>query len=443
MKIIENCILINTNDETHRCILINTLNGNTSVLTDAETQFFEKWKDKQDIQPISEEEDKFLSQLEKYDYLTPNEDSEANMVEEILSKCRVRHEAIKSNVSGVVFVVTYQCNFSCPYCYEDASSYTVDKIITTSMADKIFEIHNNNIKNIAFYGGEPFLPQTKEIIKYIISKAPSAKYSSTTNGYYLLEYFDLLSGLDIQNIMVTLDGPEDIHNRTRILKGGGKTYSKIIEGINLYLNHNILIKIRMNVSNYNKQFCLDLRNDFINKYSEKYEKGILMFELQPLFQTDAKTKDELNRLLFFDKNLSEGAPSKYNMMSLTVSSILKNFINNNKKLFLHKYCFCDAEGKRRFYDAEGNIYSCILSLKNPKAIVGKYYPEYFLNENSILTRNIEKIPKCKTCKLKFLCGGGCANGIIDEMGDVMKPNCNIILNELNNVMPELFREYII
>lgn len=54
--------------------------------------------------------------------------------------------------------------------------------------------------NIALYGGEPLLLQNKEIIEYIISKAPNAKYSITTNGYNIIEFIDILSRIDINNI---------------------------------------------------------------------------------------------------------------------------------------------------------------------------------------------------------------------------------------------------
>ena len=62
-----------------------------------------------------------------------------------------------------------------------------------------------------------------------------------------------------------------------------------------------------------------------------------------------------------------------------------------------------------------HIYSCILSLKNKTATVGKYFPQHYMKEESILTRNIETVEVCKKCKLKFLCGGGCAYEIMQNL----------------------------
>jgi uncharacterized protein len=314
--------------------------------------------------------------------------------------------------------------------------------MTKDMVDKIFKLNNNDLKRITFYGGEPFLPQTMSIVKYIISKAPNAMYSATTNGYHLIDFFEILSNLRISNIMVTLDGPKEYHNKTRILKNGGETYDQVTHGIDKFLNNKIPVKIRMNISRDNLKQCMALREEYIHKFKSQYDAGILMFELQPIFQINPETKAELDEAIFYEKVSPNGAPSKYNMMSVTVSPVLNAFINNSKKHFRPRYCHCNAEWKSRFYDAEGNIYSCILALKNTAAAVGTYYPDFFLKQKSMLSRNIESIAQCRECKLKFLCGGGCANAIIDKNGDVMKPNCDMIVNEVYNELPKLFRRYI-
>ena len=441
MKLIENMVCIKVNDDENRSLIINTLNGNINVISEEEAIWVQKWKEKNDILPLTVEEEKFVKELTENEYIVENSEYEKIIEEKIFDTARERHKAIRERLSGAVFVVTYKCNFRCPYCYENAINCKDREILTKDMVDKIFELHNNKLEKIAFYGGEPLLPDTKGIIQYIISKAPYASYSVTTNGYYLSEFFDIFSKIYVDNIMVTLDGPENIHNVTRILKDGSGTYQKIVDGIKKFLENSIPIKIRMNISKKNIEECLKLRETFINEFKEQYSKGILMFELQPIFQINPKEKSDLNEKIFFEKSTSHGNKYKYNMMAHTVSPILNKFINNSKKSFRPRYCNCDAEGKRMFYDTKGDIYSCILSLKNNVASIGKYYPEYYLKENSIYTRNIETIEECRNCKMKFLCGGGCANAIIDEKGEVMKPNCVAILNEVNHELPKLFRKY--
>jgi uncharacterized protein len=318
--------------------------------------------------------------------------------------------------------------------------------LTKLMVDQVFSLHNDELDRIAFFGGEPFLLRNKEIIQYIVSKAPEAIYSATTNGYYLEEFFDILHPLNISHIMVTLDGPQEIHNQTRKLKSGKETFYKVARGIHLYLKNSIRIKIRMNISDENLDACLQLRNEYINNFPEEYEKGQLLFELQPIFQNSLEERKKIEEKIYFPEIMGgEFSPvtSKYNMMTRTASYPLSVFVKNIKYRFGPKYTHCDAESTRRFYDSDGNIYSCILALGNPAAAIGTYYPEVLYKSSSMLNRNIETIEKCSQCKLRFICGGGCALGIMSPDGDTNKPNCVAIRHDLYVELPKLFDKYII
>lgn len=78
-----------------------------------------------------------------------------------------------------MFMVTYDCNFRCPYCYESEVSEGgrkwTKKTFTKDLVDRAFdamlEIEPNRQKHsnlITLYGGEPLLAQNHDIIKYIV-----------------------------------------------------------------------------------------------------------------------------------------------------------------------------------------------------------------------------------------------------------------------------------
>lgn len=443
MKLIDSMVLTDVDDESDLGIIINALNGKICVISGEEKQFIRKWTNLEEITPEGDGEKALLKELHESGFLVQNKKEEEHIVSHILSICREDHKRIAESRGGVVFVVTYMCNFACPYCYENAVAYCNNKILSEEMVDKIFELHHNSIPQIALYGGEPFLPETRKIIEYIISKAPGSVYSATTNGYYLPDYVDLLKKIKVNNIMITLDGTREIHNKTRVLGNGMGTYDQVIKGIEICLSNLIPVKIRMNISEMNMKDCLELREEFIGQYKEEYETGILSFELQPVFQLSPEKKDKIKEKIYYNGIRNQEAPFKYNVITHSVSPILKAFVNNSKKAFKPRYCNCDAESKRLFYDPEGDIYSCILSLKNKTATVGKYFPQHYMKEESILTRNIETVEVCKKCKLKFLCGGGCAYEIMDDKGNVKNPNCTSILNEINNELPQLYKKLIL
>jgi uncharacterized protein len=444
MRLIENLVKIPIDEIEETFVLINTLNGFADILNIDESCILDYWKSEECISPITEKESKFFQQLYDRQYIVENKEQENILRKQVMEWCRKRHNQHSENLSHVALVLTYNCNFACPYCYERDNTLET-KTLTKEMVDKVFLIHNDNIKSICFYGGEPFLPSCRDIIEYIVQKAPLASYSAVTNGYYIAEYFPILKKLNVEFIQITLDGTEKFHNKTRILKNGQSTYVKIFEGLEMCLKEHMRVKIRMNISSQNIDSCLSLRDELSIKYKNNLLDGTLLFEMQPIFQTDKDSKLELEHRIYFEEFTKKLKSPKdkygYNTMIETLSPIMHFFATGSKKI-MPLYCHCDAELNRRFYDPEGNVYSCILSVGNQVASIGRYYPEYILKDNSIATRTIESIEKCSECKLAFLCGGGCAYGVIDEGGDVMRTNCTEIYKTLFHDIALVYRSMI-
>ena len=159
---------------------------------------------------------------------------------------------------------TMNCNFACPYCYEDGVRYNT---MNKETADKTIEfilnqVDKNTPLSIFWYGGEPLLDLKH--IRYITEKLKehSDKYESysasiVTNGYLLTKDVAYqLKKLDIDNVQITLDGPAKIHNERRYLKAGKKpTFETILKNVKdccEILN----INIRANVDKTNMS-CVD------------------------------------------------------------------------------------------------------------------------------------------------------------------------------------------
>lgn len=444
MKLITHKVLVDAGDKQERVLLVNTITGTVDVLSKEEAALLRAWEQAQNIevQTCDSQVAVLFEGLAAHKFLIETDAEEERLVEAELEKARSVHKCAVKKIHNVVFVMTYLCNYACPYCYENAITYDKGNALTREMVDRVFEIHHNDIRNIMLYGGEPLLPQNRPILEYIISRAPDAAYSATSNGYYLEEYFDLFQKLKVGSIMVTLDGPRELHNKTRKLKNGEGTFDKVMVGIALYLKHGIPIKIRMNISDANVNDCLALRDNLIAAFPEAFWNHVLMFELQPIFQLSRDTRFKLNNQILYDKKTEAGTPFQYNVIAKTLTPLLNRFFNQNAVANMPRYCNCDAESCERFYDAEGDVYSCILALRNKAAAVGTYYPTVSYKQESMLNRNIDTIPECRGCKLKLICGGGCANGVVGQDGSVLRPNCQEVHENLFVELPALFRKYV-
>jgi uncharacterized protein len=425
MKIIKNLITIDLKDKSEDYLFVNGINGMIDIVHKKEREIIESWRDADEIIIKDEFEQSLYEYLLSHQYIM-NTDDEQIAKQNIIEKLKCKSEDRTQNQRMACFVITYNCNFACPYCYE--KEVGTSPVISKAMVDKVF-LDNPNIEHISFFGGEPFINTNREIIKYIISKAPNAKYSAISNGYYLLEYIDILKSIDIINIQVTIDGSKEVHNKSRCLLNGSPTYDKIMDGIKACVENKIPIKIRMNVSPENLSNCLEEKKRI---ESTDWGKDV-QFELQPLFQCNSSTTKDLYESLMVNDN-EDGSTENQILKKL---SPISDFLYNGTKL-VPVLKTCDRDGLSRFYDPYGNIYNCILAVGQKQKSIGQYYPELSLKKKSFLTRDITTIEKCKSCANSLLCGGGCPNAL-DDTEDVFTPNCFNFLYDINNTIPLVYK----
>lgn len=121
---------------------------------------------------------------------------------------------------------------------------------------------------ITWYGGEPLLGKeiifdlSKKIIA--ITEANKIGYSAgmITNSYLLAGELGIVQKLKdsrIKVIQITLDGPPEVHNRRRMLKGAsGPTFDRILEGIKLLTANEMEVSLRINIDRSNMEDALKL-----------------------------------------------------------------------------------------------------------------------------------------------------------------------------------------
>ncbi len=170
------------------------------------------------------------------------------------------------------FILNYTCNFNCDYCYQDQYTNPVNQA-GTEIIDAFFSYiqrkFSDRKKYITVFGGEPLLssPVQKKKITYLLEKANEAKLDVcfVTNGYTLEDYIEILKTCRIREIQVTIDGTENIHNKRRPLKGGGKTFERIVRGVDTCLENNMPINLRMVIDKENIENLPDFAQFAIDK----------------------------------------------------------------------------------------------------------------------------------------------------------------------------------
>lgn len=157
---------------------------------------------------------------------------------------------LDKKIQGITLQITQQCNLRCKYCVYSGDYVTrkhAPKSMPLELAKKGIDFllkHSSSLldTDIGFYGGEALLcfEDMKEIVSYA-SKASEGKivrYNLTTNGTLFTD--EILSFLEKYNfsILISLDGPKEIHDQNRVFAATGKgTFDKIMENIK-YIKQN-------------------------------------------------------------------------------------------------------------------------------------------------------------------------------------------------------------
>lgn len=150
---------------------------------------------------------------------------------------------VKNKLSQMTFEVTDSCNMRCGYCvYNDFVNYTRNhggNIMTIDVAQKGIDLLEGSSSkldqvSIGFYGGEPLLnfKLIKDTVDYAKSKlSKKISFTITTNGLLLNdEIIDFLFENRF-SILISLDGPFEIHDFYRKDKSGKGTFSTVIKNL--------------------------------------------------------------------------------------------------------------------------------------------------------------------------------------------------------------------
>lgn len=158
---------------------------------------------------------------------------------------------LERNIRMLTLQLTQSCNFRCDYCiysgnssYNRAHSHNSMSISTAKHAIEFFKMHSIDNSNpvVAFYGGEPLLRfnEIKLITQYAeqVFEGKHISFRITTNCSLLSEemvkfFFD--SGHEFY-LLISLDGPQQIHDKSRHYANGKSSYQTVIDNVHMVLD---------------------------------------------------------------------------------------------------------------------------------------------------------------------------------------------------------------
>jgi uncharacterized protein len=141
----------------------------------------------------------------------------------------------------LILLPTEKCNFRCVYCYEDHTKGRMSAETVTAIQNFLSrQLPELSHLTIDWFGGEPLLgikvirAINGFVLNYIDQHSENTWFRSgmTTNAYLLKpDLFEELTELGVNQYQVTIDGPRDLHDTTRIQVNGSGSFDVIWDNL--------------------------------------------------------------------------------------------------------------------------------------------------------------------------------------------------------------------
>lgn len=135
----------------------------------------------------------------------------------------------------LTFMMTYRCNLRCTMCWqwgeqglfhELSKEHEIQQLDLATLRSVIEDVAKDGT-GVFLWGGEPFLH--RDIMPFVeFIKSKGMYCSINTNGTYLPRDSRRLTDLGVDAIMVSVDGPREVHDRIRGMQG---SFQKIADGV--------------------------------------------------------------------------------------------------------------------------------------------------------------------------------------------------------------------
>lgn len=317
--------------------------------------------------------------------------------------------------------VSESCNLNCKYCRQKRThrleNMSTDEI---KVAIDVFYSVSKKPKSVVFFGGEPLLniQGIQYAIDYIRSFDKDVAFSMVINGSLCDEKISHFFANNNVEVIVSVDGPADIHNKARLFNRGNGTYENAIQGYRNLKNAGCITGITTVIGPHNE-----------NCFNRLIEWAI---QLQPNSLGFCLPHGNYNNFAMkvssFDK-IHENMIKAYDILHqngihlVQVEQKIKSFILGCSVPFECKAC-----GKRIVACKDNKFGICEGAITKHE----RFYDN--IDQLINMVREYKKtspflIPSCQSCIAYRICGGSCVYDKIVRYGRADIPDkCRCGLN---------------
>ena len=143
-------------------------------------------------------------------------------------------------VKALCLHIAHDCNLACRYCFAEEGEYHGRRAIMSYEVGKkaldflVANSGNRTNLEVDFFGGEPLM--NWEVVKQLVAYGRSLeeehhkkfRFTITTNGVLLNDEILEFVNKEMGNMVLSIDGRKEVHDRMRPHRGGQGSYDEIV-----------------------------------------------------------------------------------------------------------------------------------------------------------------------------------------------------------------------
>ena len=333
-------------------------------------------------------------------------------------------------VKALCLLVAHTCDLNCSYCFASQGKFHgKEGIMTIETAKRAIDFlveNSGNRRNLEvdFFGGEPLLnfELCKETVAYArsIEKAHNKnfRFTLTTNGVKLTDEVIEWANKECYNVVLSLDGRKEVHDRFRVDRAGRGSYDRIVPNFQKFVESrgDKSYYMRGTFSHYNTDFTNDI-------FHMADDLGFSELSMEPVV-TDPSSPSALTE---------EDLPVLYEQYEILAKDMLRREKDGKPITFYHymidlehgpcvykRVSGCGSGTEYMAVTAWGDLYPCHQFVNDPEYKLGNIW-DGVQHENirdEFKECNVYSRPECKECWARMYCAGGCAANALHATGDI-------------------------
>ena len=332
-------------------------------------------------------------------------------------------------IKALCLHVAHDCNLACTYCFAGEGEYHGERSLMSletgrKALDMLVASSGKRVNlEVDFFGGEPLMnfDVVRSLVEYgrSLEKEHNKKFrfTLTTNGMLLNDEILEFANKEMANLVLSIDGRKEVHDRMRPRRGGQGSYDEIVPKFIKAANsrNQVNYYVRGTYTHYNTDFAEDVKH--------LAELGFEQISVEPVVAPP--DKDYAIR--------QEDIPTLLDQYDILSKYLLDRKKSGKSVNFFHfmidlkqgpcaykRLSGCGSGTEYLAVAPNGDLYPCHQFVGMTDFIMGNV--DTGVTNTSLRDRfalcNVYSKKACSDCFAKLYCSGGCSANAYNFTGDI-------------------------